>query len=160
MADGGRVLSGHSDGGLRLWEVATGKVVRPFGERHDGPVADCFVAPYDKQALTYGWDWTIRVWDLTTGQEVPSLRRKLDDPSQYRGVAFSPDGKRFISLHARDRVLRLWDVSSGKIIHRCELHSFFSKIPGAPMGVSISPDGRYAACGSFRGLVYLFRLPE
>jgi hypothetical protein len=44
--------------------------------------------------------------------------------------------------------------------HRFQLPSFFREIPGAAQGVAISPDGRYAACGSFRGLVYLFRLPK
>jgi hypothetical protein len=46
------------------------------------------------------------------------------------------------------------------MIHRFQLHSFFSQIPVAPEGVAISPDGRYAACGSVRGLIYVFRLPE
>jgi tetratricopeptide (TPR) repeat protein len=155
----GQVLSGHTDGYLRLWDVATKNEVRRF-EGHVGPVAGCFVRPGGERALSYGHDSTVRVWDLPSGKEVQDQHRKLDDLSGYRGVAFSPDGQRYITLHARERALRLWDVSSGRMIHRFQLHSFFSQVPGAPMGVSISPDGHYAACGSGRGLVYLFRLPK
>src|SRR5262249_61092093 len=91
--------------------------------------------------------------------EVREQRRTIAGLRSYRGVAFSPDGRRLISLHLRERVLHLWETSSAKEVHRFELHYFFRQIPGGPQGVSISPDGRYAACGSTRGLVYLFRLP-
>jgi WD40 repeat protein/Tfp pilus assembly protein PilF len=152
----GQVLSGHTDGCVRLWDVATGKeVYRLLG--HAGPVALCFVQPDGKQGLSLGHDATVRVWDLPAGQELPGQRRKLDDLSGYRGVAFSPDGRRFLSLHLRERALRLWEVSSGKEIQRFEV--LFRQLPGVIQGGAISADGRYAACGSVRGLVYLFRLP-
>jgi tetratricopeptide (TPR) repeat protein/tRNA A-37 threonylcarbamoyl transferase component Bud32 len=157
FAPNGQVLSSYSDGSMRLWDLATVNEVRRF-QGHVGAVPGCFVAPDGKRALSYGHDATVRVWDLASGQEVRDQGRKLDDLEGYRYVAFSPDGRRFISLHLRERALRLWDVRSGKEIQRSEV--LFRQLPGVVQGGAISPDGRYAACGSVRGLVYLFRLPE
>jgi WD40 repeat protein len=155
----GRILSGHSDGNLVLWDVAARKEVAVFGG-HTAPVAACLVLPDGKRALSYGQDSTVRVWDLDSSQEIQALRRQFDDLAGYRGVAFSPDGQRFLSLHGRERVLRLWEVNSGRELQRFELHFFFRQLTGGAQGVSFSPDGRHAACGGLRGLVYLFELPQ
>lgn len=156
--DGQYVLSGHQDGRLRLWEVATGEKVREF-RGHENPVNECYFLPDGKQALSYAEDKTFRLWDIESGQEI---RRHLlgNDPVAFRGVAVSPDGRRFLSLHNKGRSLRLCEVSSGKEIHRFELNSFSRDGAGGPAGVSFSPDGRRAVCGSSQGLVYLFHLPE
>jgi hypothetical protein len=40
------------------------------------------------------------------------------------------------------------------------LHRFELPHVATPQGLSVSADGRYAAAGSWRGFVYLFRLKE
>jgi hypothetical protein len=66
-------------------------------------------------------------------------------------VVSAKDGT-FLSAHT-DFTVRLRELASGK-----ELHRF--KVFNLPRGLSISPDGRFAGCGSKRGLVYLFQLPQ
>jgi tetratricopeptide (TPR) repeat protein len=154
--DGRQVLSYGGDGTLRLWDVATGREVRRF-EGHQGEVWGGHFLPGGRQIVSYGQDKTLRAWDVGSGKEVRQPVALGDDLAGDRSVAVTPDGKRFLSLHT-DRTLRLRDVASGEIRHRFELHHLF-RGTGTPRGVSISPDGRYAACGSYRGLVYLFRLP-
>jgi hypothetical protein len=55
--------------------------------------------------------------------------------------------------HAEANSLRVLDLATGK-----EIHCFESAL--RCHGFSFSPDGRYAAAGSFRVGVYLWRLPK
>jgi WD40 repeat protein len=135
---------------LRLWDVATGKELRKF-EGHEAPVFDVFVLPGGKRALSYSADQTARVWDLATGKEVS----KVDvgpELSDIRGLALSPDGKRILVGGRRGNEVRLIELASGTEIHRFTL--------AAPArGLSFSRDGRLAASGTWRGFVYLWRMP-
>jgi WD40 repeat protein len=155
--DNRQVLSYGGDGTLRLWDVATGREVRKW-QGHAGEVwGGCFL-PGGQQIVSYGQDRQLRVWDAGSGKEIQKPVALGDDLAQDRSVAVTSDGKRFLSLHT-DRTLRVRDVGSGEIRHRFELHHLFRET-GTPRGVSISPGDRYAACGRYRGLVYLFRLPH
>jgi TolB protein len=147
--DGKQIVS-YSDRTLRLWDVASGKEVRTF-VGHSGGLHGVFPLPDGKRALSYSADKTARIWDLVTGKQVGILDLG-DNLSDVRGLALSPDGRRILVGYDRTHILRLMDLETGKDIHRFPLAN-------NPRGLSISPDGRLAACGSFRGLVYLLRLP-
>jgi tetratricopeptide (TPR) repeat protein len=151
-----QVLSYGRDGTLRVWDVATGREVRKW-QGHAGGVLGAYFLSGGQQIISCGQDRKLRVWDAGSGKESRPPVALGDDVADYR-VAVTSDGTRFLSLHT-DRTLRLRDVGSGKIRQRFELHPLF-RAKGGPRGVSVSPGDRYAACGSHRGLVYLFRLPH
>jgi tetratricopeptide (TPR) repeat protein len=66
-------------------------------------------------------------------------------------VAFSPDGRRFLSGANGDDTVRLWDVETGK-----ELRGFSGHMGGV-QAVAFSPDGRRAFSGCSRnGIVRLW----
>jgi WD40 repeat protein len=56
--------------------------------------------------------------------------------------AWSPDGRSLVSI-AADRMIRLWQAKSGKLIQSPLEHDAFI------FGIAWSPDGRYLASGSF-----------
>ena len=68
-------------------------------------------------------------------------------------MAFCPDGRRAVSA-SYDKTLRLWDLTTGREMHRFAGHE------GAVSCVAVSPDGRYALSGSSDKTVRLWRLPD
>jgi hypothetical protein len=90
--DGKLLAAGSLQGVLRLWEVATGKLLRRWGHLPDG-------TPTDPQA------------QLVRGLQY--------DPRVIFTVAFSADGRTLAAAGGGGRV-RLWEVATGKL--RGELH--------------------------------------
>jgi WD40 repeat protein len=156
---GGRhVLSGSDDACLHLWDARTGKEERRFAG-HVARVLGVAASPDGTQALTSGEDRTVRLWDLKTGKEV---RRFLGHGDWVLWVAFSPDGTQALSCSGgywdgvwrtrADCTARLWDVSTGKELHRLAGHTRMV------FHVTFSKDGRRAATSSGDGTVRLWDL--
>jgi serine/threonine protein kinase len=161
--DGKQVLAASSkDKIIRLWDVETGRLARTFEhflgaapfQGHDLIVA-AFFLPGGGQMAGYVWgkERTLLVWDVADGKVV----RKLDLGSDHhKDLAISPDGRWFLTAHeGRPATVRLRDLTTGKEVDRFALASAI--LPRAP---SFSPDGRFAASGSYRGWVYLWQLVE
>jgi len=64
-----------------------------------------------------------------------------------------PNGRLLLTGHTNQTV-RVRDLDTGQ-----ELHRFQTPPRTGPRSLAFSPDGRFAAGGSFRGWVYLWRLP-
>jgi len=61
--DGRRLLTGHQDRMVRLWDVATGKELQRF-EGHTGAVQCVAFSTDGGRAVSGGSDNTVRVWGL------------------------------------------------------------------------------------------------
>ena len=68
-------------------------------------------------------------------------------------MALTPDGKRLLT-GGDDKVLRLWDVNTGKEVHRFEGHT------DSVVWIAISADGRHALSGGIDRTVRLWGLPR
>ncbi|MDE0637655.1 MAG: hypothetical protein OXI43_17595 [Candidatus Poribacteria bacterium] len=119
--DGKTLATGIFGGIIRIWDVDTGKhkkTITNLRARRDGPydTNNMSLTPNGEKFTTCNSDGTIYLWNTNTKQRQPlagEVYNHKDLPS--RGVLFSPGGETLASwsLH-EDKIIRLWDVESGK----------------------------------------------
>jgi WD40 repeat protein len=82
-ADGRRLLSASKDGTVRLWHVASGKLLGTFDEHRksggDSELVSVAFFPDGKRSISGGYDKTLRLWTLPP--DVSDLARQLKDPN-------------------------------------------------------------------------------
>lgn len=95
-------------------------------------------SPDGRHVVSGSTDYTIKLWDAATGQELETLTGHDDAVSS---VCFSPDGTRIVS-GSEDATVRLWDAVTGDELKSLKGH-------GYPVNsVSFSPDGTHiVSCG-------------
>jgi WD40 repeat protein len=143
--DGTHLLTGSEDGTLKLWDLATTRLVRTFSG-HKGEVTVVALSPEGGRALSGSKDKTIKLWDVATGRLIRTIYAHLDSSSEVSSVAFSPDGKRLLSSSRGEGAAKLWDADTGRLVHMFR-HStklaFHSNVSAAVF----SPDGTRVATG-------------
>jgi eukaryotic-like serine/threonine-protein kinase len=102
-SDGSHLISGHADGLIKTWDVATGRQTQAL-PGHSNYVFGLTLSPDGRALASAGDDRTVRVWDVSTGQELLCL---TDCKARVNAVAFSPDGH---TLAAADHTgaITLW----------------------------------------------------
>jgi dipeptidyl aminopeptidase/acylaminoacyl peptidase len=155
--DGRLLASGYGDGTVRLWDPATGHLVRALlqsGSASQNSVNGVAFSP-DGKLLASGYgDGTVRLWDPATGHLVGAvLRSGSGSRSSVNGVAFSPDGKLLASGYG-DGTVRLWTPATGQ-----PAAPALKPVPGPQPGVNavaFSPDGKLLASACRDGTVRLW----
>ncbi len=145
----GKILAsaGGEDGTVRLWDVATGRLLRTL--KHDKEASSVAFFP-DGKSLVTSDDGTKRIhfWAVTSGE----CLRTLDGGKEtvWR-LSLSPDGKWLATGGLR--VVRLWDVASGKPVRAlAEQGKWFSDF-------CFTPDGMRLAVGDdYGGWIYVWDL--
>ncbi len=131
----GKIVAGTFDFAMdepiRLWDVASGRQWHTHGSHYDFVIQLAF-SPEGTLLASAASD--VKLWDITTGQEL----RTLDGDA---AVAFSPDGTTLASLcrgeNASDSrgAIRLWNVASG------EGRKILQGSPASINEIVFSPDG-------------------
>ena len=139
--DGNRLVTGESARAVNLWnDVATAKPQRDpwFASVQFEEGSRIALNPANTILATASKDGTVRLWDLTTKQELAPLvghdERSLD-------VAFHPDGKLLAST-GWDGTIRLWDVATHEPVTVLRGHTKLI------WRVAFSKDGKLLASGS------------
>jgi len=121
-ADGKRVLSGGTDGSVRLWDVSSGAELKAI-QGHSGSVGTKAVAfsPDGRSILSVGGsDGLAKLWDTASGSLIRAFKVSDDrfvGIRRFGGivngwVAFTPDGKRIIYMGS-DASFRIFDARTG-----------------------------------------------
>ena len=86
--------------------------------------------------------FTVKVWDATTGTEVFTL--PAPGRPEFFAVAFSPDGRYLVTGRGSDGPCDVWDANDGRWIRSLGTHD-------SPVrGVVFSPDGQSPGYGQRR----------
>ncbi|MCY3020370.1 MAG: protein kinase [Planctomycetota bacterium] len=132
LPDGKRLVSGHSDGSIKLWVAETGKLIHTMRGNPAG-VMGIVLSSDGKRAFAGGSEKSWRLWDIETGKEIRHVEKI---PQRPNGVALSPDGTRALTTNGEGNDVRLWDVESGKEIRKFDGHT------KQAWDVAFSPDGK------------------
>jgi eukaryotic-like serine/threonine-protein kinase len=108
--DGTRLLTGSTDGLVRLWEIATGRLERTI--QHHAPTTNPAWSPDGRFIASGFYDRTARVWDTLTGEEISPALSHLHAPS----VLFSRDGTRLITWSWLEQWVRIWNWKTGELL--------------------------------------------
>jgi WD40 repeat protein len=145
--DGGKTLvtadRGRRDAGVRVWDVATGKVVRSFAAEWKpgsrvvrsrlSPDGKVLAILYRGQSRGLLIESEVKLWDVATGKELAGPRPAWFDPEV---MAFAPDGTTMAVAIPADRLIQFRDTAMGQV--RGELRGPFEKVTA----LAIGPDGR------------------
>ncbi|MCY3734967.1 MAG: Ig-like domain-containing protein [Gemmatimonadaceae bacterium] len=132
--------SGHSSGGIELWDLSTGTRSATLHPR--AWVKYMAISP-DGGTLASGTSVPgIELWDLETGTRTTLLEGQT---SPGTSISFSPDGATLVSGE-EDGSVRLWDLAGGT-------NTATFKHEEEASSVSFSPDGATVASASWDGTV-------
>ncbi len=122
-------------------------VVHKFKAHSEG--VSCLAISPDGQILASGsYDDTIKLWQLSTGEEIATLVGHSDD---VESVAFHPDGE-ILASGSYDRTIKLWQLSTGKNIRTLSGNSEDIE------SVAFSPNGQILASGGDDNTIKLWQL--
>ena len=85
---------------------------QPMKLEHQGMVDAVAFSPDGNSIATGGADHTVRIWDVTAGNEITSF---AGHTQMIISVAFSPDGTKLLS-GSFDKTAKVWDIQTGRQI--------------------------------------------
>jgi serine/threonine protein kinase/WD40 repeat protein len=127
----GKLLAtGCDDRRIYLWDGQSGQP-RGVLEGHGWEVHDLAFSQSGDQLSSFGWDMTMRLWDVAT-------RKQLWHLENIRVVSFRADA-RFMAAGIAGRQVRIWSCVGSE-----EFHAFHGPA-GNVLASYISPDGHWVA---------------
>ena len=116
--DGTRLLSGSDDKTLKLWDAATGALLRTF-EGHSDQVRSVAFSPDGTRLLSGSDDRTLKLWDAATGAPLRTFEGHLrTSVSRWRSRPTDAG-----AVGSGGETLKLWDAATGALLRTFEGHS-------------------------------------
>ncbi len=139
-SSGGPLATGSEDGGVRVWDGASGEMLREM-RGTGGRVWSVAWSSSGGQLATGSSDGVVRVWDGASGEMLREMRGTRD---RVLSVAWSSGGQ--LATGSEVGVVRVWDGASGEMLRE------MSGRGGSVWSVAWSSGGQLAT-GSEDGVV-------
>ncbi len=136
--DGKLIASSSDDRTIKLWDAATGQLLKTF-QGHTQAVGEVTFSPDGEKLASAAEDNLIKVWETSSGRELLSLEGHTQP---VQSLSFHPSGTRIASA-SDDKSVRIWDVATGRQRRRILAHD------EAVTSVAYSRDGQQLASGSW-----------
>ena len=140
----GRVVSGSSDGTVKVWDLNSGQEERTLSGHGGGVKALALTG--DGRVVSGSSDGTVKVWDLNSGQEERTLS---GHGGGVRALALTGDGR--VVSGSDDGTVKVWDLNSGQEQRTLSGHG------GGVKALALTGDGRVVS-GSDDGTVKVWDL--
>lgn len=117
--DGKTLATCSYDTQVKLWDVATGKLLHTLKEHSDAVYGVAF-HPQGTKLATCAADRTVKIWDTTTAK----LLFTFSDSTDWNyAVAWRPGGKH-VAAAGVDKSIRVWEVNEqgGRVVHAVFAH--------------------------------------
>lgn len=138
------IAAGYGDGTIRVWSVASGKVLHDLA-RHNGPATRVRFVPGSARLASIGLygDDTFRLWDLQSGN---LIWQAAGGEMGLFGLAISADGS-LAATGGNNGDIVLWNM------HERTRGATLSGHTGAVRSLQFSPDGATLTSGSSDGTI-------
>lgn len=168
----GQLIAASGGSSVRLWDAATGRLVRELSAGDKSGIYSVAFSPTDNRLLAVGHGGQadvshVALWDIDAGTELARLPGATDVPGLPVGehhrvvgaLAFSPDGKYLVAGFGEKRMLmngnlpmplKVWEVATRRLIRRLDGHTNYC------VSLKFSRDGKLVASGSRDGTAILW----
>ncbi len=142
--DGRVIASASRDGTTKIWDAATGQVIRSLSPQEAGfAVTVVAWSPDGKRVATHSSDGTGRIWEVVTGKELATFNGHTSD---VWTLVWSHNGKRLFT--GGDNSVRVWDTATGAELLCYDLEYFAD--------VALSPDETRIVTGAYHSPLKVF----
>ena len=134
--DGRYILIGNSRATVRLWEAATGRLVRSYVAKSSDDRQYVFgigFSPSLDVVVSNDRNGAVSIWKASTGQLLRSI--SAGDLNPQRPFVFTPDAKRMLSANTGEKEIHFWDTATWKVVRVVKVPSGFKEF---------SPDCKFA----------------
>lgn len=146
LSRSGRLCAtGADDGTVRVWEAASGFLLRALPGHFDPVTALQFIED-DARLVSASQDFTVRVWEVLSGRTALRLTGHADSVT---ALGYAP-GSELLCSASLDGTVRVWQLPAGRCVQ-------VLRPPGeGVVAVAMSPDGLLCAAATTDSLVHIF----
>jgi WD40 repeat protein len=145
--DGQYLATGHSNGIISLWQVATGReLLNCIG--HTGRVYSVAFSPSGQLLASGSDDQSVRLWNVENGA---CLKTMIGHSGAVGTVTFSLSGQ-VLASGSEDKTIRLWDIPHGACLRILQEHT------NHVWSVAFNETGELLASGSFDTSVKIWNI--